>query len=365
MSEPSTIVLQRAGASTAPLAEALAAAIDPAEPRIHRPSVTPPDSANAAFCFDPASLEAAARAGVPFRVAILPTFDTRWSGSFDEAQALLVAHDHLLAALPHGVRSRAHVLGPLAPRGWAPPADRAALQAERELDAPVALVPASLLEVAGVTPLLMQLGLSPARYLFDVGLDVEAAEVLRAHAPTHDLDAALFARVPPSGDDPGALPYWQLADVVVARPGSLEATLALAVGAGLVLLLEPGDERAAEALERSGCAIRADAPSTLSVALDDALRRRADLGQAARDLGAPEAAERALALLEKLRDDAGAPKPPRGLPAGLERLPRAGEPPRRSAPNDGPSEPGDADADEEARIDRELAALKERLAGDD
>ena len=58
MSEPSTIVLQRAGASTAPLAEALAAAIDPAEPRIHRPSVTPPDSANAAFCFDPASLAA-------------------------------------------------------------------------------------------------------------------------------------------------------------------------------------------------------------------------------------------------------------------------------------------------------------------
>ena len=72
----------------------------------------------------------------------------------------------------------------------------------------------------------------------------------------------------------------------------------------------------ASALERSGCAIRADAPSTLSVALDDALRRRADLGQAARDLGAPEAAERALALLEKLRDDAGAPKLPRGLPAG-------------------------------------------------
>jgi len=343
-------------------ADALAVA---AEVEVEHPDhlETPLSSGDVAICFDPHSLEIA-RTSEARGVAMLPSFDLRWRAGFDaaleEADRVLCAHEALVAALPERARSKARVCGPLAPPGFVGSKDRGALREELGLHRPTVLVTAvPLMEAVGATPLLMQLGLAkgPLSFLFDVGLDAEVAGGLRALAPQHELDAYLFAHT----DD--AARYYQSADLVLTVPRSEAVSMALGVGAGLVLLSGGEEPEVLRALEP--CASDAGAVATLAVALDDGVERRFALRGVAADYDASGNAERALAMA--LDDEATSAKPdsrsslPPGLPKGLERV---GE--GRAASPEAHDEPPSTDDDDDApslddRIEAELAALKKSL----
>lgn len=346
------ILDERAGHPDALFSAALAEA---AEVDARRPEGAALDGVEVAYVFDPASLSHAAQAGVPLRIAVLPRFDPRFFGDLEAAHAIAVAHERVRDALPSRLHARTHVVGPLAPPSFAPPTDRRAAKLDAGLDdRPVVLVPATLVEDLGATTLLLQLDLVGARatYLFDVGVDVEAAEAIRRVVPTHDLDAALFAREPDAGR------HWALADVVLGDARGVEAPLAMASGVGLVLLRS--DRLMTEALVSAEVAVAADVPSVLAVAIDDALARAEALGAAARELDAAGSAARLLALGAELRAQPRTQTLPAGLPRGLERIERIEARFERSAA--GPEAPPPPDPrDDEGDIDRELEALKRRL----
>ncbi len=328
---------------------AVAAAAD-VEVRTPEPAAC--DDAEIALCLDGQSLEVATRAGVPFRGLVLPTFDTRTRGEPADAHAIFIASTDLRTSLPGALRDRAHVIGPIAPVGWFAPQDRAAAQKAAGLDAPVIALPATLLAAHGPTGFLLQLSLAAGKvtWLFDIGLDIEAAAAMRRLIPPHELDAFLFAH------GPDAPAHYSLADLVLAAPRSVEATLALAVGAGAITLPDHGGEVAAAALEACGVGSTASSLETLAVAIDAAIARRDVACQAALDLDAAGSAERLIQTASRLAKEDGRVLA-RGLPAGLERLPKGDV-------SEGPSEDPSATSngsDLESKIDAELEALKKRL----
>lgn len=267
------------------------------------------------------------------RIAVFPRFALDWDP--DGADAVLVAHDVVKAALPKALRVRATVVGALAPPGITP--------GNSDAEIPTVIVSPALLTSMGMTSLLFQLGLTrAARFLFDVGDDPEVASALRAGLATHDLEAGLFA-------SSAREEAWRLADLAL---GEEYANHALAAATGLVLL---GDESlAARALVASGVAHVAKS-ATLAVTLDEAGARVADLRQAALDQDAAGTAERILLLARQLARQLDRPSP--GLPSGIEWISRESrEPKDPAAPGDEPVDPSGEDA-----IERELAELKQRL----
>ena len=326
-----------------------------AQTEVRHPERADFTEADIALAFDPLSLELARAARVPCCIAVLPTFDTKWAGDLGLADGVLVAHDDLIEALPASARGRAVVVGPIAPPQFEPPDDRAKLKAKHSIERATVLIPAELLEDLGATPLLIQLELvsAPVTWLFDVGMDVEAATALRRLLPGHSIDAALFTH----GAD--AAEYWQLADLLLTRAKRRDVSLGLATGAGLVILGSDVDESAAAALEKSGVARIARSLTTLSVELDGAVSVAEELGQAARDLDPTGSAARSLTAAEQqVRDSAT--RIPRGLPIGLERI----RPDRAASDTTAPdaSDPAPSSvSDLESQIDDELEALKKRL----
>lgn len=285
--------------------------------------------------FDRGAFEASRGA---MRIAVFPRFALDWDPQ--GADAVLVAHDVVKAALPKVLRVRATVVGALAPPGIT--------SADSSSDTPTVIVAPSLLTSLGLTTLLFQLELtSNARFLFDVGDDPEVASALRAALAGHDLEAGLFA----SSSSEEA---WRVADLAL---GAEYANHALAAGTGLVLFDD--GSLAARALVASGVALVAKS-ATLAVTLDEAGTRARDLRQAALGQDAAGTAERILEVARQLERASIRP----GLPSGIEWLTRGSakeaEPTPADALRDGdgdsPEDPSSDDA-----IERELAELKRRL----
>jgi hypothetical protein len=316
--------------------------------------------ADAAVVLDADSLAVAREAGVPFCVAVFPGFDLRFAGDLAAADRVVVAHESLVDEVVRrgALRGRIDVTGPVAPEGFAPCDDVAALRQDVGLpvDRPLVLVPTAALEEWGQQALFVQLSLvSPeVGFLFDVGRDAAAAEELRELVPLHGLTAWMFA----DGDVRESSRFWQAVDLVLARPRGYEVARALGVGVPLVLL-PPGRSAAyaADALEATGAAEEADVIATLAVAVDAALEPET-LGRAraaSRALEASRAAARVAACVREAwaeRSRATDREAARGLPHGLEAL-TGQERPESKARRD--------TDDIEARIDRELAELKKRL----
>lgn len=306
--------------------------------------------AELAICFDEEALRRAAEAGIAHRFAIVPGFG-RFEGSARLARACFTAHDHLPA--PEG--PPAHVVGPIAPLGFALPDDADARRSKEKLDGAVIVVPGGLVAEAGMT-FLLQLSLvsAPVSWIFDVGHDAQLARTLRSSVPVHDLDAAIFAR----GEGESA--YWDLAHAAIVRADSSDAVAALAVGAGLVTL--PGSSRdAIRALDVSGVATACDALGTLAVSVDTALGRADVAAQAARDLDVAGSAGRAIELARRLAKEPTKAAVPSGLPVGLERLARDPDAPPPSTSEPDAAKPGEKNDDLESQIDAELAALRKKI----
>ncbi len=319
-------------------------------------------AADVAVVLDSGSLERAREAGARFCVAVAPGLDLGFGPELADADRVVVAHEQLvpLAARLGVPRDRVDVGGPVAPRGYAPAADRAALR--RELGVPetlpIVLVSSGTFDVHGAEMLFVQLGLvrDGVGFVFDVGDDAEAAETVRRLVPIHGIEAWMFA------EDASEVRHHQLADIALVRARGPEVARALAVGAPLVVLPPGRSDRAiVETLEASGAADAADAVATLAVALDGAL----DAGALARAreaveaLGMAEGASRVAARVnEAWREwrSRASDAPRRGLPRGFERVSREA-PSRASAPAIASSETEAL----EARIDRELAALKQKM----
>lgn len=354
------------------------------------------DSLGVAIVFDRDSLLRARRAGVPQVIAALPGYDDAFGEAIGEADVALVTSHEQAQALPEGRRV---VVGAVAPTGFdstlpAVPEDVAGEEAAKRADDArdaharnlglherVVVVPVQILDALGPTPVLVQLGLAapPVSFVFDVGLDVEAAEALRRIVPEHGLDAALVACDPA---DPAATPaapaIYGAADLVLALPRSPVAEFALAAGAGVVALVDKDDPREArwgESLRRQGVGLVCRGLPSLAVAIDEGLSRAADLAQAVRDLDVPGSRARFWAAVSERASER--PRP-RGLPRGVEKLPSEPLAPEERRPRaaakaatGGESsieerlarlEPEAAREDLEQRIDDELAALKARIA---
>ncbi len=327
------------------------------------------ERADVAIALDPESLELARRASVPKVVALWPHL-APWDAEI-EADLVLVAHSALVReAVRRGVPSkRVVVVGPVAPDGWRAPEDRAAARADAGLegDRPVVVVRASALAEMDLAPALVQLSLvsHDARWLFDVGADAELARSLRRHVPGYGLDALMFA------DGPEAPASYARADLVLGRFDGPEASRAFAVGAGLVGVPPSRDRlRLAHAIETAGVARLADAAPTLAVTLDAALAPSAleAARQASEALDAANGVARVVAEVRALmRGERGGAALAAGLPAGLERLSEADRSARGRRPD--PAEPGPdpeptappARDDLDAKVDAELAALREKL----
>lgn len=320
------------------------------------------EDAGVAVVLDPASEARARDAGVERVVAVLPMLDAGADDWDLDAEVVLVAHRAAVdAVVARGVeRDRIRVVGPIAPAGWAPHPDRAALRTELGLpaDVPWVVVRASALDLDDLGPSLVQLSLvsRKAVWLFDVGGDPEAARLLRRRVPGHGLDAHMFA------EGPDALSAYQAADLVLGRLGGAEVLRAFAVGAALVCP-EPRSSQLALAhrVETEGLAHVADAAATLSVTLDTALAPAAleEARAAVAKLDAPGGAARVAEALASLdTDERLSLAPPAGLPRGIERLsdPSAaieGAPPPPAAKK--------REDDLEKQVDAELAALREKL----
>lgn len=355
-----------AGSVTATIAQALSTDAGGEDKRPGDRSATPEallHDADAAVVLDDGSLQRAREAGTPLCVALLPGFDASWAGDLAEADCVLVAHERLVAqAVRRGAaREDVRVTGCVSPAGFEPPTDRPGARAQAGVDhqGSLVLVPAAVLEEHGTEPVLIQLALASegVAFLFDVDNDPEAAEELRRTVPAHGLNAWMFA------EERGSSRWWQLADVVLARPRGYEVARALAVGAPLVLL-PPGrsDAAAVDALEAAGVAREADVLATLAVTIEAALEAPAlaEARAAVMALEVQASGERiAEAVREawKEREEAGVGAQPRGLPHGLERL--ASRESQRPVARRSSAPPREDDL--EARIDRELAELKKRL----
>ncbi|MEM9189068.1 MAG: hypothetical protein AAGF12_07820, partial [Myxococcota bacterium] len=323
---------------------------------------------------DGGSLERAREAGVPFCVALFPGFDLAWAGDLELADLVLVPDAELIPSLVsrNVPRDRLEAIGPIAPAGFSPPNDRAALR--ESLDLPphsLCLVPGALADGVGVETLLVQLSLAagPIGFLFDVGTDAELADALRERVPPHGLDAWIFA------EEPDSYRVWQSADVVIGRARGYEVGRAVGVGAPL-LLLPPGrlSRDSGSALEAAKVAEIADSVVTLAVSLDRLLDPEAfdEARAAVASLEVGSVPDRlAKVVRERYKEHRKSrSRRARGLPHGLERL--SGESERRSGMSledgrskDEPREPPDAERTEreslDDRIERELEALKAKL----
>lgn len=356
---------RQANEVTAAIAEALESESPAEGGDRRRAEIATPEAllhdADAAVVLDDGSLVRAREAGARVCVAVLPGFEASWPGDLAQADSVLVAHESLVDSVVRrgASRSSVAVIGPIAPRGYTPATERAALRRELGIDhaGPLVLVPSQVLEEEGTDALLIQLALVSKNvgYVFYVDNDAEAAEELRRVIPVHGIEAWMFA------EERGAERYWQLADVVLGRARGFEVSRALAVGAPVVLL-PPGrsDASTVRAIETAGVGRDADVLATLSVTLEAALEPAA-LDEARRAIAALELAGSKKRLAEAVREAwkrlsaSGSTLSPRGLPHGLERLPSGpGQTPRHSS-----VPPKDDDL--EARIDRELAELKKRI----
>ena len=305
------------------------------------------------IALDAGSLERAARARVPMRLAVFPFLRAEWRGELD-ADLVLVPHEALVAdVVALGARrDRVRVCGPIAPEGWSPAEAPETLRERLGLGAePCAVVRAHALERDDLAPSLVQLSLvrRDVRWLFDVGSDPDLAKRLRDHVPGYGLDALMFA------DGPDALDAYRAADAVLGRIGGAETSRALATGAALVFVPPRRDElRLAHIIEEGGLADIADSAATLAVTLDAALRDEAlEAGkEASLGLDAAGGAARAIEMVRDLARGELEGARPTGLPVGLERL---GDP-------DQTARPKEASAPErDPSVDEELAALREKL----
>ncbi len=322
------------------------------------------DEAEVAVVLDAASQRRARAAGVERVVALVPQLGLRWDGVELDADRVLVAHEGLipLAIRAGASRERIAVVGPVAPAGWTPCDDRAALKADMGLraDVPWVVVCAHALDLEDPAPTLVQLSLvsRDAVWLFDVGTDADAARLLRRRVPGYGLDASMFA------EGPDAVRVYQAADVVLGRLDGAEAMRAFAVGASLVTPRPRRSQLAlAHVVETAGLASIADAAATLSVTLDAALTPAALERGRARSLGldAAAGAERVAAAVRELEADVQLDRAPAGLPRGLERLCDPGDAIEGyPAPEETPPSRADED-DIEKKVDEELEALRRRL----
>lgn len=318
------------------------------------------DRARVAVALDAASARRAREAGVPRVVALFPRLALDWEGELD-VDLVIVAHEALVEdVVGRGVPpSRIRNLGPVAPEGWTPASDRAALRTSLGLreDAPWVVVRASAFEDDPAATL-VQLSLVrvDAVWLFDVGSDPELARTLRRRVPGYGLDAVMFA------DGPDARRAYQAADAVLGRLEGAEVVRAWSVGAALVALPPRSHQlRLAHMLETAGVVEVADAAATLAVSLDRVLEAEplAKARAAAAGLEAPQGAARVASVVRQLARGE-LPLGGAGLPVGLERLSelertRAARPDRPAAP----TRPTRDDVD--AKVDEELAALRRRL----
>ena len=315
------------------------------------PETTSLEDARVAVALDAGSLERAAEARVPLRVAVLPFLRSEWRGELDAA-LVLVPHEALVPeVIALGARrDRVRVAGPIAPDGWSPAEDRDALRAAREVEGRCVVVRGHALEQGDLAPGLVQLSLvrEDVRWLFDVGSDPELARRLRQQVPGYGLDAMMFA------DGADALDAYQIADAVLGRVGGAETIRGMATGAALIFVPPRRSElRLAHVIEEAELARFADSTATLAVTLDAALAdealtqgREASLG-----LEAAQGAARVAEIVQGLARGELQGVHPTGLPVGFERL---GDPDQPAAPR----------ADEPERdpsVDEELAALREKL----
>jgi len=317
--------------------------------------------ARVAIVLDPESRERAREASVPRTVALLPTFDTRWDAELD-VDLVLVAHEGMRADALRAGASAVTAVGPVAPAGWAPAEDRAALKAELgpRSDVPWVVVRAAALDLDDLAPSLVQLSLVgvDAVWLFDVGLDPDAARRLRGRVPGYGLDSYVFS-------DPDALSAYQAADVVFGRLDGPELVRAFSVGASVVTPRPRAGQLAiAHVIETDGIADVADAAATLSVTFDHALApttlEAARARVAALDAagGAARVVE-AVAALDRPKD---ADALPAGLPRGLERLSDPEDAIEGFPVGGGDERPAPSGDDElDKKVDEELAALREKL----
>lgn len=313
------------------------------------------DRADVVIALDGASAHRAKELGAARVVALLPWLTLDWDDALD-VDLVLVAHEALAAdVVSRGANAaRVHACGPIAPEGWGPAADRAALRTAARPDAPWVIVRGAAIE-DDPAPALVQLSLvgPDVVWLFDVGGDPELARMLRRRVSGYGLDALMFA------DGPDALRAYQAADAVLGRVHGPEAIRAISVGAALVAMPpRESDLRVAHVLETAGIVDFADAPATLAVTLDAALEKAAleNARAASAKLDAGAGAARAAELVTKLvRGEIGTAGRA-GLPAGLERISELDRA-RTEKASERPAPRHDVDK----QVDDELAALRKKL----
>lgn len=317
---------------------------------------------------DRESLDAAVGRGAPLTVAYFGGFGDVWGGSLEGVDLVLVPHASSIdLALRRGAaRASIEVVGPLGLPDEAPGEDRESALAtllegvELPPDARVVVVDARVLQEVGLRVALAQLALValPALFVFDVGDDVALADELRRIVPRFGLFAALVA------EPRLAHGLLRAADLALVRLDDLRALVATGGETGLLVLAPTSRERAAvEALAREGVARVSSHLALLAVTIDAALSVDA-LSAARRALVAwqPEATGerivRALAaLIERVE------RAPRGLPEGVELLPREPLDAASGAIEPLVTEEKARRADEARQIEDELEALKQRISG--
>ncbi len=316
------------------------------------------DGARLAVALDARSVARAREAGVARVALFVPRFALDDDGARD-ADLVLVTNEALVdEARQRGIPvARVRDVGPVAPDGWSPVEDRAALRASLgpRADAPWIVVRADALEDDPAAAL-VQLSLvgADAVFLFDVGHDPALARALRRRVPAYGLDALMFA-------DAEALRCYRAADAVLGRIDGPEAIRAIAVGAAFAGMPAKTDQlRVAHALETAGLVDVADALATLAVTLDRVLSVEAL--EAARSTAARHdaghGAHRVADAIRQLARGEIATTSPSGLPTGLERLSE----PDQSGPREEEPQPPPKKADQmDQRVDAELAALRRKL----
>lgn len=327
------------------------------------------DGADVLVALDAVALENARAANVGLRVALWPGLGDAWLGSVETADLVLVAHESQvdLAVARGASRTDVEVVGPLAPDGAVPTADRAGRLAallegagEVSPETRILVLPVTALPSADLTSTLTQLSLArdPLLCVFDVDDDVEAAKSIRAVAPRFGLAAAMV-----SERDVAAAIYG-VADVVLARLEAPETFAALASGASLVVVKPKSREAAAaQALALSGLAAVAPSVSMLAVALDAALstkgRASARAAVAALDVAGTPARIRSAVERARRRHRSRA----MGLPRGLELLHRDPADATAAAVQPLASAQQSRKVSEAEAIERELEELKKRIGG--
>ena len=327
------------------------------------------DGADVLVALDAVALENARSANVGLRIALWTGLGDAWLGTVEGADAVLVPHASSIdLAVARGARrTDVEVVGPVAPEGFAPAADRASVLAEltrgaRALapETRVLVVPFTALPGADLSATLTQLALvkGPLLVVFDVEDDVDAAKSIRAVAPRFGLTAALVS------DREYARAIYGVADRVLVRLEGSESAAALASGAPLLVIRPKTSEaEAARALSDAGLLALAQNVPMLAVTLDAALGTE-ELARARAAIDALELGKTG-ARIEAAIEAARTRHRPRatGLPRGVELLP--------SDPVDAAMpviEPLVRAAEQKKNeldraIDAELAELKKRIGG--